>query len=139
MGGSRLIIAVVAVVFISLVAGLWIVGSPANARRERMDANRVSDLRGIMRATDDFWEQNSRLPASLTELASDARVDVAAVDPTTSEPYGYRTLTDETYELCAVFEAESDVAEARVAPGFWAHEVGRICFEIMVDQGGRSP
>jgi hypothetical protein len=47
----------------------------------------------------------------------------------TEEPYSYRAIDDASrYELCAVFEADGESPE--FSDRFWAHGVGRQCFEL---------
>ena len=57
------------VVAVSIIAGVILVGSPAEGRREQLDSTRVEDLKRIMSATDSFWERNARLPEKYFPLA----------------------------------------------------------------------
>jgi hypothetical protein len=61
-------------------------------------------------------------PASLADWALTAR------DPFTGQPYEYRRLDSEHYQVCAEFGAASPTASGQAA--FWAHPAGRKCFEI---------
>ena len=67
------------VVAVSIIAGVILVGSPAEGRRDQLDSTRVEDLKGIMSATDSFWERNERLPESLEELTEEERKKIEAV------------------------------------------------------------
>ena len=86
-----------------------------------------------MVATDAYWDPNTRLPTSLDELAEDQRTRVNTIDPGSAESYEYRTLGEETYELCATFDRESPAPTGRSSTDFWRHEAGRQCFELNVD------
>jgi hypothetical protein len=126
------------VVVVSVIAGVILVGSPAQGRLERLDAGRIEDLKGIMLAMDLFWSRNERLPASLEELTEDPRVQVNTVDPGSAEPYEYYPLDEDAYELCASFDGESAAPGRRTPADFWSHGVGRQCFKLSVDTSGRG-
>ncbi len=127
-GGLVLAVAT-AVVVASIVAAVALVGGPASGRLERLDDRRVEDLRGIVQAIDRLWNDHGRLPASLEELAQDPRARVEYLDPGSGAPYEYRTLEGHAYELCAVFDQASR-ASGRTPTDFWAHGVGRHCFQL---------
>lgn len=112
------------VVVAAIVAGVWAVGGPETARLERLDAERRSDLGRIQSAL----RREDPLPASLEALGERLSGDERA-DPATGEPYGYRALSDSTYELCATFALGSDrLGSPRGAIG--RYEAGRHCFEV---------
>ena len=131
--GKTILAAALTVVVASIIAGVILVGSPSEGRLERLDSTRIDDLRGIMVATDAYWDPNTRLPTSLDELAEDQRTRVNTIDPGSAESYEYRTLGEETYELCATFDRESPPPTGRASADFWRHGVGRQCFELNVD------
>jgi hypothetical protein len=122
----------------SIVTGVILVGSPARGRLERLDAGRIEDLKGIMRAIDLFWRRNERLPASIEALVEDPRVQVNTIDPGSAEPYEYALLDEDTYELCTIFDRESPALVHRAPADFWSHGVGRQCFELSVDTSRRG-
>ncbi|NNK62817.1 MAG: hypothetical protein HKO98_06360 [Gemmatimonadetes bacterium] len=135
--GKPILIAATAVIAVSIVIGIVIIGSPTEGRFRQLDSGRIGDLQGIMRATDLFWSRTDRLPESLEELAADPRASVRIVDPGTGEPYVYRVTSPDTYELCATFDRESRVVPARDAAEFWRHGPGPTCFELEVDKNVR--
>ena len=132
--GKRILVAATSVVVVSVIAGIIIVGSPTEGRLQQLDFGRISDLRGIMAASDLYWSRNERLPSSLEELAEDPRTVVNTVDPGSAESYGYRVLSGDNYELCATFDRESRDPPGRSAADYWRHGVGRQCFELEVDK-----
>jgi hypothetical protein len=113
----------------AVVGGVIVVGGPDTGRLERLDDERVEDLRGIMRAIDRFKEHHERLPETLVELAEDPRARVNTLDPASALPYEYAILSEDTYQLCAVFDGESRPLR-RAAADFWSHSGGRQCFEL---------
>ena len=132
--GKRILVVAATVVIVSVIAGIVIIGSPSEGRLQQLDTGRISDLRGIMAASDFFWSRNERLPANLEELAEDPRSSVNILDPGSAEPYGYRALDEDTYELCATFDRPSVELPTRSAEDFWKHATGRQCFELEVDK-----
>lgn len=144
--GLRLFAGTVAVAVVAaLVAGLVIAGSPLDARARRLDDQRVSDLRSIADAADDYWKQHEALPPDLETLAQERAVRVRSIrDPQTDTPYEYRILGERQYELCATFDLAHPEAHPRTTyrdpdsrwgrwdERFWDHGPGRTCFEIEV-------
>ncbi len=132
--GHRILVVATAVVVLSIIAGILVIGSPSEGRFEQLDSGRVSDLQGIMRATDEFWSRNERLPATLTELADDPRVSVNTIDPGSALPYGYRVIGPDAYEVCATFDRPSTESPGRPREDFWRHGEGERCFPLEVDK-----
>ena len=112
----------IAIVIGSIVLGFFIVGSPATARAQRFDQQRVNDLQQIEYQVINYWQNNKKLPSSV----SDAR-------------YEYRILGELQYDLCAEFETVSSSKDSKVQMGRpsyagdpyqqnWDHGIGRVCF-----------
>jgi len=135
--GKILLAVATTVVLASIIAGVILVGGPASGRLERLDKDRIEDLREIMQALDRFWDDKERLPATLEELAEDPRVRVRILDPGSGEPYKYHVLDDSAYELCAVFDRESR-APRRTPADFWNHGIGRRCFVLSAKPSAES-
>ncbi len=135
--GKRILGVATSMVVIAVIAGIVVIGSPAEGRFQALDTGRIADLQGIMEASDDYWARNERLPASLEELARDARTDVNTIDPGTALPYDYRVLGEDTYQLCASFDRPSQNPPSRSAADFWRHGAGQQCFELEVDKSER--
>jgi len=132
--GKPILVVAAAVAIVSIIAGIIVIGSPSQGRFERLDSGRIVDLKGIMGATDLFWSRNERLPASLEELAEDARTSVNRIDPGSGEAYGYEILSEDSYQVCATFDRESVELPGRSANDFWRHGAGRQCFQLEVDK-----
>ena len=136
--GKTMVGAAATLVVASIIAGVILVGSPAEGRLQQLDSARIEDLRGIMAAVDSVWVRNERLPASLEDLAGDPRVRVNTVDPGSAETYDYAPLDGDTYELCATFDLESLAPGRRTSADFWRHGVGRQCFQLNVGTSSLS-
>ena len=128
-------IAIVAVI----VAGFFIVGSPAHQRALRFDAERVEDLNSLQFQVIEHWRTKEALPESLDELHDDIGGYTAPTDPSTKQPYDYTVTGELSFELCATFETSSeryDTDTRGYNPGYlksWKHGQGYECFERTID------
>ena len=90
---------------LAVVAGLIVTGGPVQARKERRDAERESDLHNLAQ-----WvfciarSRADRLPESLDVQAPDCDWQPRRQDPFTSQPYRYELLGPRQFRLCAGFE-----------------------------------
>lgn len=117
-----------------LMAALVVLGNPIEARLERLDAERVGNLRAIQTAVERFHERSGRLPESLAELSTDPGTFVDRLaDPTSGEPYGYEPIAGRTYRLSATFDRPTPSEDERPEwrrDGFFRHDAGPQRFEI---------
>jgi hypothetical protein len=120
-----LVVAVLAVV----IVGVLLLDSPAQERLRRLDERRVDDLRSISAELDFYWTREGTLPSSLEELANEPGVFLELFDPESDQPYEYRVLSDNTYELCAQFSRNTTEERDRYRD-YWSHEAGRQCFGL---------
>jgi hypothetical protein len=116
----------------AIVGGLMMIPSPGAARQRRMDERRVADLAAIGRAVDLYRSRRGMLPQGVDALATEAGTRISTLDPDTREPYEYRAIDSDSYELCARFR------EPSIRPGrgidFWDHQAGRQCFGLDAQQ-----
>ncbi len=119
---------VVVAVISAIVAGILLLGSPADERTRRLDERRVSDLIALARATDLYWTRHDRLPESIDQLVQEPGSSVSEQDPGTGAPYEYAAIEGKTYELCASFAQSATLDERRLDSDFWTHGEGRQCF-----------
>jgi len=124
-----------------LATALVLLESPWQARRLRLDADRVGDLGAIQRAIEKFHERRGELPESLTMLRNDPGTFVGHLeDPVTNTAYGYRRTGADTYELTATFDLPSP-SEREQAPwlrdAFFSHGPGTKTFTIRVPERNR--
>lgn len=121
-----------------LVTALVMLGNPLHARRLRLDADRVGDLRAIQRAVENYHERHGELPAALEDLRSDPGTFIGNLaDPVTATPYGYRPTAERTYEMTATFDLPSpgdDDQPSWNRDGFFAHGQGTKTFTVTVPQ-----
>src|SRR6185436_5857116 len=86
-----------------MLAGLFMVGPPAEERMRRIDDRRVEHLRDIVRAENAYVERHGRLSSSLSDLEAAGGL---FPDKETG-PYEYRVTGTDTYDVCATFERAS--------------------------------
>lgn len=138
MSGRALLLAgAVTAVVAAVVAAFFVLDSPAEMRRQKLDAQRARDLQGLENAIGAYWKEEGTLPPSLQALADWEHVDAAPTDPATGEPYRYQATGETTYELCATFSSDTPEDEARpvnwpLYGKFWRHPAGDHCFELEV-------
>jgi hypothetical protein len=138
-GEVILAVSAVVLVVIAVISGLRLHGPPAEEHLRRLDSRRVSDLRAIARAVDLHWTRIGSLPSSLEDLPPELRTTLSLSDPETRQPYEYRVLGSESYELCARFARGSPMIRESNRDDFWLHGAGRHCFEISVKRIDREP
>ena len=129
---ARPLVAAFAIVLVmaAVAGGLWILGSPAQERVDRLDDRRITDLQEIERAVNLHWTRQQRLPASLAELSGEPGVRISLRDPITMEPYGYQPLGENRFEVCSVFESAEPRDSSTANLNFWSHGAGRQCFQL---------
>jgi hypothetical protein len=141
--------ATAAVVIASLVAGFFIVGSPASQRARRFDMQRVADLQTLQSQIVDYWMLKEKLPVSQDALTDSISGFSPPADPQNGQPYVYKPGEGLAFELCATFATEGDGSGG--VPGYprmayparpygdqsggdtWAHGAGPTCFSRAID------
>ena len=128
----RLIVALSLVVAVAavVIVGVILLDSPAQERLRRLDERRVDDLRSISAELDFYWTREETLPSSLEELSDELGVFVEMFDPESGQPYEYRVLGSNTYELCAQFSRDTAEEQGHFYRDYWSHDAGRQCFEL---------
>ena len=136
----RTIIAIIlaVVVLAVIIVGICLLDSPAQERLRRLDERRVDDLRELSYELDFYWTREGILPTSLEELSSKPGVFVDLLDPETGQPYEYRVLSSNTYELCAVFVLDTAAEQDRFYKDVWSHDPGKQCFQMEAQDVNRN-
>lgn len=129
----------------SIIVGFFIVGTPSEQRRRRMDDERVMNLQMLQTQIVDYWSKKEVLPENLDFLQDNISGFVVPLDPDTKLSYEYKILGELEFELCANFATASD---KNLSPGEkpmtyygyydsfqqnWDHEKGRACFQRTID------
>lgn len=112
-----------------IIAGFFIIGTPAEQRDIRMDEERISDLQEISYAIDLHYSDEESLPEDLSSI-KDRYFSIN--DPETNAPYEYRVIDENSYELCATFERgriNNEMRQRWEAGSEWDYTEGRNCFE----------
>ena len=94
------------VVVVAVVAGIVVVGSPAEQRTQQLEReHEVGNLASIAQAADLYWTRHAQLPTSLNELTSEPET----VSAQTTRRRTLLTSTKVTLilEVCAQFQRQS--------------------------------
>ncbi len=130
--GRRLAIAASVVVLATVVASVWVTGSPSAQREARLDERRVGDLDNIKDAIRSYTQEHGVLPANMVALKSQPGIRLSIADPVTGAPYEYVATGARTYQLCARFTTDTALQmpnDYQSRDAHWAHGIGRQCFE----------
>jgi len=154
-GRQRMVsIGVGVVALVTIIAGFFIVGTPAQARLARFDAQKVSDLQNIQSQVIYYWQAKQQLPVTLRDLASSLSYGPVPVDAQTGTEYVYEATGDLSFKLCADFNKEgssnrNDMSRYPAEPmpiggkvmtqDNWQHASGQVCFDRTIDPSFYPP
>src|SRR3989344_3725324 len=138
------IYSVMGVVVVAVVAGFFIIDSPAEERLRQFDEQRVGDLRMIQGEVINYWTQKGALPKTLADLKDDVRGFYLPTDPESKEQYSYQVMGKYEFSLCANFARATYVQTLQTSnakpvpmrpmefqgylPEDWEHLAGPNCF-----------
>jgi hypothetical protein len=130
-------------VVLTVLSGFVIVGSPAQARAQRLDQQRISDLQNIQWQVVNYWQQKQKLPGSIQDIEDPISGYANPRDPLTGELYTYKQGGGMSFTLCATFATTGDAnwGQSPAMPvraygsieGSWAHGAGETCFDRTID------
>ena len=146
---------VIVIVIVTVIAGFFIVGSPATERLRKYDEQRVNALQSIQWQVVNYWQNKQQLPEDLSALNDDISGFRVPADPQGGASYEYQEKGDTDFSLCAVFSFDNTNTNGTVAfpmyapmpasksggyqPDSWAHGVGRVCFDRHIDKDMYPP
>lgn len=134
---------------VTIIAGFFIVGSPAQARLARFDTEKVRDLQTIQSQVMIYYQAKQKLPVALADINTSLSDRPLPNDQQTGQPYEYQATGMFSFKLCATFNAQSRgdqnvYTETRAAmptpvggkagaPDNWQHASGNVCFARTID------
>lgn len=123
------------IVLVSVVGSFFVIGSPFDQRNRRFDERRINDLSNIQWQIINYWQTRGILPSKLSYLEDSISGYKVPTDPVSQEPYLYDLSFDEqnTFKLCANFEAQSPSKTYYAENENWNHEIGQTCFKRTID------
>ena len=146
---------------VTIGSGFFIVGTPAEARLARFDAQKVNDLQNIQSQIIGFYQAKQKLPGVITDLNNSLNYGPVPVDPQSGEQYVYQPGEGLSFKLCAMFNTESRgnqnfytsqgpydsrFMNAPVPAGGkgmmqdnWQHGAGQVCFDRTIDPAFYPP
>jgi len=126
-----------------IVIGFILIGSPAQQRFERLDAQRSNNLSLIDSELIDYWTIEQTLPESLDMLEERIYNEDNLKDPETNNYYAYSKNSDNTFTLCANFALENTEQRSYAKPrnayversgSYYEHGAGEVCYEVELDR-----
>lgn len=118
-------------VILTIGAGFFVMGTPAEQRSRRFDRERISDLQAIQWSVENAVSYGREIPQTLDSVTVMAE---EKTDPLTGEQYTYR-VEDDSVTLCATFATASDNTEQyrpvypeEKQPIDWNYTPGENCF-----------
>ncbi len=147
---NSVFIAVLILAFGTVIAGFFIVGTPATARLYRFDDQKVSDLQSIQYQIANYYQLKQKLPTTLTDLADPISNYITPSDSQTNQPYQYHATGALSFQVCANFNKVSRVggnlnsspypmmpvtsgAYGMKGTDNWQHAAGNVCFDRTID------
>lgn len=135
-----------AVMLGSVIAGFFIIGTPATQRKRRFDEQRVQNLQMMQNQVINYWTQKGALPSDISFLNDSISGFVTPTDPKTNQAFGYRIINQSTFELCADFETVNDNSKSMLEGQYydsfnqnWNHRAERTCFNRQIDSDLYKP
>jgi hypothetical protein len=124
-----------AAVLAAIVAGFWLLGSPNQQRLISLDTQRVQDLSMIASELNiDLSPINGSTAAKPLPEQLPQRIRDQFKDPDTQEPYTYKRISDQAYQLCATFATSSQKPQPTqnfpMGDARWQHPEGTHCYEF---------
>lgn len=134
-------------VVLTIIAGFFIIGTPAQARIARVDAQKISDMQSIQWQIVNYYQQKQTVPATLDQLQDPISGFIVPMQPETNIPYEYKVHGKLSFELCADFGGISTRQEGLgtsepvslrlkggdLGVGSWQHAEGNQCFLRTID------
>ncbi len=132
------------VVLVSIIAGFFIIGTPAEQRQRRFDEQRVTNLQTLQDRIINYWVQKEALPQNLNELEDSISGFVVPVDPESDLSYEYTVIDTLSFKLCATFKTSTEdfgsiSQDSKYFYPYdssqqnWEHEAERTCFTRTID------
>ncbi|WP_347267824.1 hypothetical protein [Paracoccus sp. (in: a-proteobacteria)] len=125
----------------AVVAGLVLTGGPGQARKERRDRQRESDLASLAGMVDCLARENGGRPPAAIAATPACDWQVPLQDAFTGAAYVYEVTGPRSYRLCATFDlppAGPPMRGSRDAQGCISHEVPPMT-DIVPQSGAPQP
>lgn len=124
-------------VLIVFVSALFIVDSPQEVRKKKMDERIINNFYSIQNALNEYYNNEGALPDKLAILdeETDYLSNKELTNPINNEPYVYNVLEEDKYELCATFQSSNKEQENHGDYYYsyhekeWEHDAGYQCLE----------
>jgi len=126
------------IVIAAFITAIFTADSPTETRNKKLDDRIINSYYQIDSALNSYYTENDKLPETLDELKDDSRyfIEEGLINPITNEPYEYKVLGDDKYELCTTFSSSNrDNIRYEYGPSMdtmWVHDSGYQCLSQKV-------
>ncbi|MFA6353735.1 MAG: DUF5671 domain-containing protein [Candidatus Paceibacterota bacterium] len=123
------------VILACITWGFFILGSPRTQQLLKYDEQKVSDLRNMNNAIENYYSGFGNLPDRLEQIYKGDYYIPGILDPQSQKPYEYQKTGNLTYNLCAEFNKESNDKNNfnTYSSKSWTHPAGHYCFSETIN------
>lgn len=124
-------------IVVSFFASLFVVESPMETRKRKMDERVVNVFSNLDSAVNRFFSEKQKLPESLDDLTKEYSYlqERDLQDPIENKKIEYKIIGDDKYALCALFRTsnkDNENTDPFLYKGIWIHDAGYQCIEQKV-------
>jgi hypothetical protein len=131
-------LACIAVVSVTFIAGFFIIDSPTVSRQKTIDQQTANNVQSVDSSIQNYFTEAGNLPAKLEDLQS-TRFSFGSQN---TKGIAYKIESATSYKLCADFLRSSlDDTDSQNEPfaGEWKHAEGNFCFTRTVLKKADAP
>jgi len=141
---------VAAIIMAAIIGGLLIVGGPAKARDQKIDAKRLRNMHMTARVISCYADDNDGAPQAIEPVKAALKKDAIpqgkkprcrnlkwGTDPVTNIDFEYNRFAEQRFELCGVFAREGDAKSGQTRPIYNATGRDILNTSTRRESGGR--
>jgi hypothetical protein len=120
--------------------GFSVLGSPRTQQLIKYDEQKVGDLTNMNSAVQNYYQSKGMLPNTLAEISGSNYYHFVLNDAQTGRPYEYQKTSETTYNVCAIFNKQSEPDSGKnygysypYGSGSWTHTAGHYCFSQTIN------
>ncbi len=118
-------------VLAGIAIGLWTVGGPTTAAKQRRDELRLSGMSVLESTVECIANEQNGIVPPMIEPSGACLYLPPPTDPLSDRPYVFTRTGDKTYTICAEFETDLDALPDFMQLGF---DPSTGCFSYSIDE-----
>ena len=121
------------IVLIAFVTSMFIVESPTETRKRKLDDRVINNFYQIDGSINSYYKKYEKLPEAIEDLKEEYNYITTEelTNPVTKELYEYKIVSGDEYELCTTFQFSSKEEDKKdhdpYVDKMWIHEAGYDC------------